>query len=448
MNPKEFLSNCLEDEIDQGVLRFDREAYTNEELFNLEMETIFEGNWVYACHESQLSNPGDFLTLHLGRQPVVVLRNNEGELKAYLNTCSHRGAMIVREAKGCKKTFSCPFHGWTFDLAGKLVDVPYEERGGYPAQFDKADYSLKQIPKLDSYRGFVFASFNAEVGSLESWLGDTRTFIDMIVDQAPEGLEVLAGSSTYTFKANWKVGYENQADGYHAIATHGNYIRTVQNREKLQQAGQDGSIRAMDLSALAEDGTDGGFYDLDNGHVVLWWDWPAPQNRPSYPGYDGYIKKFGQNTADWMMQRARNVVLYPNVLFTDHMSMQIRVYRPVSVDYTEATIYCLGAKNEPAEVRNHRLRQYEDFFNASGMATSDDAAEFEAQQQGFAGSRFSRWNDLTRGITHLTVGADQKAQDLGIEPLYSGSSMEDEQIMWAQCRHWRDTMLAYCDKAS
>lgn len=104
-----------------GHYRCDRGIFTDQALFDLEMKHIFEGNWIYLAHESQLENPGDYYTTTVGRQPVVITRNKEGELQALLNTCSHRGATLCRKKRGNKASFTCPFHGWTFKNDGKLL---------------------------------------------------------------------------------------------------------------------------------------------------------------------------------------------------------------------------------------------------------------------------------------------------------------------------------------
>ncbi len=441
MDARKLLENYIDERFEDGVLRVDRRSYTNPDLLEWEFEHIFEGNWVYLCHESQVPEPKDFFTLTVGRQPVLVARNKEGKLRAFINSCAHRGALVLRETKGSRSAFTCTFHGWTYDLDGRLVDVPLEEGAGYPCQFNKAELGLTPVPRLESYRGFVFISFNPDVQALDQWLGDAATFIDLIADQAPGGLEVLPGSSSYIYKGNWKLSYENHADGYHVGATHGNYIRTLKNRQtedrKNSMAAQQPS---MDVSQLAQ--SDGGFYDLGNGHVALWWDWSDATNRPNFGQYDDYRERLGEERANWMVNRARNIVLYPNVLFVDHMSMQIRVSRPLSVDKTEVTIYCLAPKNESEKGRALRLRQYEDFFNVTGLATCDDTAEFEAQQAGVQSARFVPWSDLSRGLAHMIKGPNELAARLGINPLYSGSRMEDEPVMWAQSRYWRDTLLA------
>jgi benzoate/toluate 1,2-dioxygenase alpha subunit len=119
----------------------------------------------------------------------------------------------------------------------------------------------------------------------------------------------------------------------------------------------------------------------------------------------------------------------------DQMSTQIRVFRPLAVDKTEVTIYCMAPVGEDREVRRRRIRQYEDFFNASGMATPDDLAEFEAAQVGSNG-RLVRWHEFNRGLKHLSSGPDESARELGIGAKHCGGDAADEAIFHAQYRRW------------
>jgi benzoate/toluate 1,2-dioxygenase alpha subunit len=109
------------------------------------------------------------------------------------------------------------------------------------------------------------------------------------------------------------------------------------------------------------------------------------------------------------------------------------------VDKTEVTIYCIAPKGEPAEARAHRIRQYEDFFNASGMATPDDLEEFRACQMSM-GARAARWNDMTRGAQHWIPGPDAAAESIGLKPLMSGAKTEDEGLFVVQHKYWQEAM--------
>ncbi len=123
----------------------------------------------------------------------------------------------------------------------------------------------------------------------------------------------------------------------------------------------------------------------------------------------------------------------------DQFSTQIRTYRPIAVDKTEVTIYCIAPKGEAPEARARRIRQYEDFFNASGMATPDDLEEFRACQMSYLAAA-ARWNDMSRGATHWIEGADEAAAAIGLNPLLSGRRTEDEGLFVVQHRYWHDTM--------
>ena len=132
-----------------GRYQCDRSIFTDQELFDLEMKYIFEGNWVYLAHESQIPEPGDYFTVTVGRQPVIITRTKDGELKAILNTCSHRGATLCRKKRGNKTSFTCPFHGWTFRNDGQLLKAKDQKKGGYPEQFNTdGSHDLKQMPKF------------------------------------------------------------------------------------------------------------------------------------------------------------------------------------------------------------------------------------------------------------------------------------------------------------
>src|ERR1700752_932866 len=168
----------------RGDYRLHRSAFTDERLFELEMQHIFEGNWIYLAHESQIPNNNDYFTTYMGRQPVVIARNRQGELNAFINSCPPRGAMLCRHKRGNKATYTCPFHGWTFNNSGKLLKVKDPTDAGYPDRFNYAgSHDLTKVARFESYRGFLFGSLNPDVPPLAAHLGETTKIIDLIVDQ-------------------------------------------------------------------------------------------------------------------------------------------------------------------------------------------------------------------------------------------------------------------------
>jgi benzoate/toluate 1,2-dioxygenase alpha subunit len=432
----EYLNSLLEENRDEGVYRCKREMFTDPRLFDLEMKHIFEGNWLYLAHESQIPQKNDYITLQMGRQPVFITRNKDGVLNAFLNACSHRGAMLCRHKRGNKSSYTCPFHGWTFNNSGKLLKVKDPAGAGYPTSFNcEGSHDLTKVARFESYRGFLFGSLSPDVVPLVEHLGESAKIIDMIVDQSPDGLEVLRGSSSYIYEGNWKLTAENGADGYHVSSVHWNYAAT-QNQRKERQSGD--SNPTMSAGGWAKSG--GGFYSFDKGHMLLWTRWANPEDRPLYERRDGLAKDFGQARADWMIGNSRNLCLYPNVYLMDQFSSQIRIARPISVNQTEITIYCIAPVGESAEARARRIRQYEDFFNVSGMATPDDLEEFRSCQVGYQGSA-TAWNDMSRGAEHWIEGADEAALEIDLHPLLSGVRTEDEGLFVQQHKYWQDTML-------
>lgn len=430
------LDALLEDDPIKHLHRLDRSVFTDEQLFELEMKHIFEGNWVYLAHESQIAKVNDYLTVYIGRQPVVITRSKDGKLNALANTCTHRGAILCRHKKGNKSSFTCPFHGWTFSNAGKLLKVKDNSaEAGYPSSFNcEGSHDLHKLGAFESYRGFLFGSVNPDVKPLTEHLGEAAKIIDMIVDQSPDGIEVLRGTSTYTFDGNWKLGAENGADGYHVSSVHWNYAATTSRRSV---DGKVDTVKAMNAGQWAKQG--GGSYSFKHGHLLLWTNWSNPEDRPLHSKREEWVQKFGEDRADWMLGKSRNLCLYPNVYLMDQFSSQIRIVRPIAVDKTEVTIYCIAPKGEAQEARTRRLRQYEDFFNATGMATPDDLEEFRSCQHGYK-ARLVKWNDMSRGATHWIEGPDATADLIGLKPEMSCIKTEDEGLYIGQHEYWLKAM--------
>ena len=428
---EKLLDTALQEDKEAGVFRCRRDIFTNEELFELEMKQIFESNWVYLAHESQIPNNNDYYTTTMGRQPIVITRDKTGELHAVINACAHKGAMLCRRKHGNKGSFTCPFHGWTFSNAGKLLKVKDEKTTEYPIAFNKnGSHDLTKVARFESYRGFLFGSLNADVQSLEDYLGETRVIIDQIVDQAPNGLEVLRGNSSYIYDGNWKMQMENGCDGYHVSTVHWNYGATMGRRKE-------GGTKATDANNWSK--AVAGVYGFENGHILLWTQSLNPEVRPIWNQREELAERVGKDRADIIVGQTRNLCVYPNVFLMDQFGTQIRVARPISVDKTEITIFCFGPKGESAEDRALRIRQYEDFFNVSGMGTADDLEEFRACQAGYAGSAV-RWNDLSRGAPLWIDGPDANAKKMGMNPLLSGERSEDEGLFVCQHHYWTEQM--------
>lgn len=438
---QDYIRGCLDFRPAEGVYRVARDLFTEPELFDLEMELIFEKVWIYACHESEIAQPNDFITMRAGRQPLIITRDGNGELHALINACQHRGATLTRVGKGNQSTFTCPFHAWCYKSDGRLVKV--KAPGEYPEGFDKATRGLKKA-RIESYKGFVFVSLDTQGSdSLEDYLGDAKVFFDMMVAQSPTGeLEVLPGKSTYTYDGNWKLQNENGLDGYHVSTVHYNYVSTVQHRQQVN-AEKGGASSTLDYSKLGagDADTDDGWFSFNNGHSVLFSDMPNPTVRPGYASVmPRLVAEHGQARAEWMMHRLRNLNIYPSLFFMDQISSQLRIVRPVAWNKTEIISQCIGVKGESAADRTSRIRQFEDFFNVSGLGTPDDLVEFREQQRGFQG-RLERWSDISRGHHRWVEGPTPNSQALGIQPVLTGTEFTHEGLYVNQHGAWQKRLL-------
>lgn len=411
-----------------------RSVYTDPELFELELKHVWEATWIYIGHESQIPNPNDFVTTVIGRQPVIISRGADGQLRGFINACSHRGAMVCRKDKGSAKGWVCSYHGWVYNNQGELLNVKDEASGAYPDHWQKQDHSLTPVPHVASYHGFIFASLNPDVPDIKTHLAGAAPFLELFANQSAEGLEVLRGHSVYTHRGNWKMQAENGVDGYHVDIVHASYFRLAKLRaQQAAAASGEDKVKAIQVS-LGDIGN--GNYDLGNGHVMIWIDVPNFRDRALGMDYDVLEERVGPLQATWMAKRLRQVLIYPNVILFDGISTQLRSWRPIATDQTEVHAYCVAPKGESAKARERRVRQYEDFYGASGIATPDDLTEFDACQNGYAAVRSAPWQDFDRGMKRRVMGADALAQELGFAPDVSAPNVADETLYHGEYRQW------------
>src|SRR5579885_993247 len=165
--------------------RIDSRLYTDPEVFEAELERIFHRGWVFVGHRSEIPNPGDFRLKRIGRQPVIMVRDQAGSVRLLLNRCRHRGAMVCHLEQGSAKSFRCAYHGWTYKLEGTLAGVTYPE--GYATSLRREEYGLVRVPRMAEYRGFIFGSLSPAGAPLEKYLGRAREQIDLFVGLSEAG---------------------------------------------------------------------------------------------------------------------------------------------------------------------------------------------------------------------------------------------------------------------
>jgi len=414
--------------------RIDRRIYTDGEIFQTELKRIFERTWVYLCHESQITEHGDYYATYIGAQPVFAIRQHDGAIGAFINACAHRGAVLTPRRRGRARTIVCRFHGWCYDTMGACVRIK-DETEGWPDGIDKSARGLTAVGRVASYRGFVFGCLDPNVGELTDNLGAARPFIDLLVDQSPDGLEVVPGQQTYIIRGNWKLQAENGVDGYHVSTVHRVFAQAMGLREQLGDSSGKRPTEAGRIKGTVENGC----YDLGGGHNMIWAGRANPAVAPLFEAEARLVAEFDQAKADWMLRRGRNLYLFPNVQLMDQSSTQIRVFRPLSPDRTEVRVYCIAPKGESRAARVARLRKFEDFFMVTGMATPDDLAALEDCQIGAQGTH-AQWSDMDRGLSAMRLGPDDLARGLGAEVVSSAPRWDHETLYHGYYRRWAGLM--------
>ena len=196
-------SEALQQLVDADGVSLDPRIYTDRDIYELELERIFARSWLFLAHESQIPESGDFFSTYMGEDPVLVVRQADGSVSAMLNVCRHRANRVCRLDKGQAKYFTCSYHGWTYDAAGKLVDVPFE-RDGYYNEIDKSRWGLMTVPRIENYKGLIFGCWDENAVTLDEYLGDARWYMDLLLDRTPAGTEVVGGVTKWVIKCNWK----------------------------------------------------------------------------------------------------------------------------------------------------------------------------------------------------------------------------------------------------
>lgn len=381
--------------------RVHRRVYVDPDIFELEMERLFGRAWLFVGHASQVPNPGDYFTTELARQPVVMTRHHDGTIHVLFNRCTHRGPKLVNERCGHATRLTCLYHGWTFDTDGTLIGVPIPE--GCAEGFRKNDFNLASLPRVQDYRGFVFASLSPTGVSFEDHIGPIKNNIDDLVDRAPDGMLACdLGVHRYAYSGNWKLQVENVLDSYHVPFGHASTV----NKQGVQFARREGDkagaeiIEAKDQNKTASAWRDRKGYVIGNGHG-----WTSntllDEGKRSSPVFDEYKRvlqeKVGKERAEQILTpRLHNTLIYPNVSIMG-LNIHIRVIKPIAVDRTEVNVYPVRLLGAPDAMNFANMRLLNVTHAAASFVQTDDVESFVRAQKGLQ-SRASDWVDISRGL--------------------------------------------------
>jgi len=215
---------CFSLDVNKNDRTISPEIFSNPEIYLQEQEIIFGKCWLYLGHESQIPDNRSFISAYMGEDPVIVWRGDDGRIRVFLNSCSHRGMKICREDEGHASRFSCPYHGWTYNSSGKLIGRPSKER--YDDNFDPDQWGLIEVTKVDQYAGLIFANFDDNAISLDDYLGEIKWYLDTQFRRTAGGRIIYPGVQKWSLDINWKLAAEQlSGDNYHATVAHASAAR-------------------------------------------------------------------------------------------------------------------------------------------------------------------------------------------------------------------------------
>ena len=396
--------------------------YRDPRVFDDEMERIFHRSWVFVGHESEIPRTGDFVTRTLGRQPVILARARDERVVVLLNRCMHRGTMVCTAPHGHARTFQCPYHGWTYDVTGELLGVSYP--GGY-ASLDKRSRGLLHAPRVESYRGFVFASLGADGITLAEHLGPATRLIDRSCDLSPEGeVELSARWVRHRCPANWKMLPENDSDGYHLGFVHLALFKTVESAQYQRVVGDERAIKAV-------------VRDWGRGHIEI--DWSPGYERPfewlgnaSGPAVAEYVsqmeRRYGEEAARRrLLEGPAHAFIFPNLFLGE---TNIAVVQPIDVAESVHWHTPMFLKGVP-QFNGRLLRMAEAGMGPASFLMPEDLTVASRNQLGLE-ARGNEWIELRRGLTREYIDTDGRAV----------SHVTDETTNRALWQHYLSVMTA------
>ncbi len=329
------------------------QIYTSEEIFEEERDKIFGRVWKFVCHESELPENFDYVTTSVAGTPLVVVRGDDGQVRTFLNICSHRAAQVVREPSGNTQTFTCLFHLWTYDARGNCVSVTRGE--GYEGfGCSKENLGLREI-KTRVHLGLVFINLDDDCESFESHFGDAFEHVEAILETVP--LEVFHYHST-TLETNWKNWVELNTEIYHE------YLHYINRLTSLNEPSY------HDREWI--------FYE--GGHQVL--------QGPLYADYariKGWRQRDGKPLPGLKVRESKNYNLWPDFLLVARATVfRIDSVTPLSPTRTLVEFRGLGIKGESAEDRAMRVADHNDFWGPFGRNIPEDNQASESQTASMA----------------------------------------------------------------
>jgi phenylpropionate dioxygenase-like ring-hydroxylating dioxygenase large terminal subunit len=354
-------------------------AFVDPAIYALELERIFSRSWLFICHEGHIPKPGDFFTTYMAQDPVIAVRQKDGGVKVLLNMCRHRGMRICRSDQGNTKAFTCSYHGWAYDLSGKLVSVPYEKEVCGPG-FSKSAWSVRAVPRVENYRGMIFACWNEEVPPLAEYLGDFKLWLDVVLDRRPAHATAIGGMYKWVIPCNWKLAAEQFAsDMLHADTTHLSALVSSRSAD-IPPEWPPAAMKSGQVPSAGGHGT--GFFTYPDG-IKSFHDGSGIQGR--WADLERFRKSRAAHNPLLDRVMIQHLTLFPNFSVVTQID-SFRVWHPRGPGEIEVWAFTvLDADASPEERNRHRLANIR-AFSPAGTFEQDDGENWVEVQRTFAGT--------------------------------------------------------------
>ncbi|MGH1489841.1 MAG: aromatic ring-hydroxylating oxygenase subunit alpha [Acidimicrobiales bacterium] len=395
-----------------------REIFVSEDIYRQELETLFTRAWLFVGHESQIPNNGDFITSRMGEESVIVSRDQEGEVRVMLNSCSHRGMKVCRYESGNTSFFTCPYHAWKYGSDGRLMGVP-QYKTLYEGSLNRDDWSMVGVAKLCCYKGTIWATWDPDAPDFLTYLGDAKLHLDQALDcrdGRPGGSEVI-GVHKWVFPANWKFAAENfLGDTYHN-SSHA-------------------SVDLIGIGPSAQAGTKGRrdneletaqhvWISFEGGHgvhsAVQPKDLPYREQFRDDPEIEAYFRHCHEERQRRLGEDSRLLpfvgTMFPNTSYHGRQPRNLCVWHPHSATETEAWRFFMVDADAPASVKSFLRTYYMRYSGPAGMTEQDDMENWLYATQASKGSiarrhPFNYAQSLGRSETNPSVNGFEVRGDV------------------------------------
>lgn len=410
--------------------------YTDEALYQLELERVFGRTWLFLAHESQIPAPGDFFNTFMGEDPVLVVRQKDGTISVMMNQCRHRGMKLCHADSGNTRAFTCPYHGWAFQTDGTLQSVPLEKEA-YRGKLDKSRWGLVKVPRVESYKGLIFGNWDETAPDLTTYLGDMAWYLDGFLDRREGGTEVVGGVHKWMIECNWKFAAEQFcSDQYHAPYTHASAIQvlapTPQNKPDGSPLGDGQTQRPAWANGLggvqfAGKGHGSAFFFTENADANVWVGGAVSEYfRETYAEAEARLGKVRA------LRLAGHNTMFPTLSWLNG-TQTLRVWHPRGPNRIEVWVFCIADKAAPAAVKEALKCSHARAFGPAGFLEQDDSENWIEVQKVLRGYKARQASFCMQ----MGLGFEERRDD-GIPGVTNGTFAETAARGFYQ--HWVELM--------